>query len=249
MRDENPKKSKLSWSKKMVRKWFNIKSKSEDFQADDHVCGGGGEVEYRTSFSEREPCTIKKSKTEKISRNTEQSRRGRMNLDHPRIIDVENYSIFVATWNVAGRSPPGNLNLEDLLHASSPADIYVLGFQEIVPLNAGNILGAEDNGPAKKWLSLIRKTLNNLPGTSGGGACYTPSPVPQPIVEVDADFEGSSRQKNSSFFHCRSFQTTSSWRMDNDPSVPQPRLDRRFSVCDRVIFTCLVYKNQSQRHS
>ncbi|KAK8556038.1 hypothetical protein V6N13_070109 [Hibiscus sabdariffa] len=237
MGDGKLKKSKLSWSKKMVRKWFNIKSKTEDFQADDHVCGGeGGEVEYRTSFSEREPCTIKKSKTEKISRSTEQSRRGRTNLDHPRIIDVENYSIFVATWNVAGRSPPSNLNLEDLLHASSPADIYVLGFQEIVPLNAGNVLGAEDNGPAKKWLSLIRKTLNNLPGTSGGGSCYTPSPVPQPIVEVDADFEGSSRQKNLSFFPRRSFQTTSSWRMDNDPSIPQPRLDRRFSVCDRIIF-------------
>lgn len=34
-------------------------------------------------------------------------------------------------------------------------------FQEIVPLNAGNVLGAEDSGPAAKWLSLIRETLNN----------------------------------------------------------------------------------------
>ncbi|CDY10021.1 BnaC08g44300D [Brassica napus] len=60
------------------------------------------------------------------------------------------------------------LNLNDwLLHSSAPADMYVLGFQVIVPLNAGNILGAEDNGPAHKWLYLIRKTLNNRPGTSG----------------------------------------------------------------------------------
>ena len=104
-------------------------------------------------------------------------------------------------------------------------------------MNAGNILGAEDNGPAKKWLALIGKTLNNLPGTSGGNGYYAPSPIPQPVVELDADFEGSARQKNSSFFHRRSFQTTSSsWRMDNDPSTVQPRLDRRFSVCDRVIF-------------
>ncbi|CAK9318657.1 unnamed protein product [Citrullus colocynthis] len=236
MRDENSKKSKLSWSKKMVRKWFNIRCKSEDFQADD-VAYRGGEMDYRSSsFSEREPCTIKKSKTEKFSKNGEQGRRGKMNLDHPRIIDVQNYSIFVATWNVAGRSPPNNLNLDDWLQSSPPADIYVLGFQEIVPLNAGNILGAEDNGPAKKWQALIRKTLNNLPGTSGGNACYTPSPIPKPIVEINADFEGSARQKNSSFFHRRSFQTTNSWRMDNDPSIPQPRLDRRFSVCDRVIF-------------
>uniref|UniRef100_A0A6N2MS26 Inositol polyphosphate-related phosphatase domain-containing protein n=1 Tax=Salix viminalis TaxID=40686 RepID=A0A6N2MS26_SALVM len=35
--------------------------------------------------------------------------------------------IFVATWNVAGKSPPSHLNLEDWLHTSPPADIYVLG--------------------------------------------------------------------------------------------------------------------------
>lgn len=36
--------------------------------------------------------------------------------------------IFVATWNVAGKSPPSHLNLEDWLHTSPPADIYVLGW-------------------------------------------------------------------------------------------------------------------------
>lgn len=36
-------------------------------------------------------------------------------------------SVFVATWNVAGRSPPSNLSIDDWLHASPPADIYVLG--------------------------------------------------------------------------------------------------------------------------
>ncbi|BAU00758.1 hypothetical protein VIGAN_10237800 [Vigna angularis var. angularis] len=240
MRDENSKKSKkLSWSKRMVRKFFNIKSKEEDSCQSNGGAYGGGDVQYRSrkSFSDREPCTIKKSKTEKIGRNTEQVRRGRVSLDHPRIVDVHNYSVFVATWNVAGRSPPRNLSIDDLLHASPPADIYVLGFQEVVPLNVGNILGAEDNGPAKKWLALIGRTLNNLPGSSGGGGYYTPSPLPQPVVELNVDFEGSARQKNSSLFHRRSFQTTSSsWGIDNDPSTTQPRLDRRFSVCDRVMF-------------
>ena len=36
--------------------------------------------------------------------------------------------IFVSTWNVAGKSPPNCLNLEDWLHASPPVDIYVLGY-------------------------------------------------------------------------------------------------------------------------
>ncbi|KAL3531318.1 hypothetical protein ACH5RR_010640 [Cinchona calisaya] len=236
MKDGNLKKSMLSWPKTLVKKWFNIKSKAGDFHADDVVYGAVDE-EWRNNFSESNACTIKKSKTEKSSkRSSDRIRRGKIDLDASQVTDVQNYRMFVATWNVAGKSPPNYLNLEDWLHTSPPADIYVLGFQEIVPLNAGNVLGTEDNGPAKKWLALVRKTLNSLPGTSGG--YYTPSPVPDPIVELDADFEGSARQKASSFFNRRSFQSLSrSMRMaESDISVPQPRLDRRFSVCDRVMF-------------
>ncbi|KAI4349484.1 hypothetical protein L6164_010067 [Bauhinia variegata] len=235
MRDENSKKSKLSWPKTLVKKWFNIKSKAEDFQAD-KVPYGGVDEEWRSNYSERDACTIKKSKTERPSRrHSDRTRRGKVDLDAAQVTDVHNYRIFVATWNVAGKSPPSYLSLEDWLHTCPPADIYVLGFQEIVPLNAGNVLGTEDNGPARKWLALIRKTLNSLPGTSGG--CHTPSPIPDPIVELDADFEGSTRQKATSFFHRRSFQSLSrSMRMDNDMSMPQVRLDRRLSVCDRMIF-------------
>ncbi|KAL8166707.1 hypothetical protein V2J09_008206 [Rumex salicifolius] len=50
---------------------------------------------------------------------------------------------FVATWNV-----------------NDQPDIYILGFQEIVPLNAGNVLVLEDSEPAAKWLSLINQSLN-----------------------------------------------------------------------------------------
>ncbi|KAG2697058.1 hypothetical protein I3843_07G087800 [Carya illinoinensis] len=235
MRDGSSKKSKLSWPRTLVKKWFNIRSKAEDFHADD-VLYEGGEEEWRNNCSEREACTIKKSKIERSNkRNSDRVRRGKIDIDASQATDVHNYSLFVATWNVAGKCPPSNLSLEDWLHTSPPADIYVLGFQEIVPLNAGNVLGTEDNGPARKWLALIRKTLNNLPGTSGG--CHTPSPIPDPVVELDADFEGSTRQKASSFFHRRSFQSLSrSMRLDQDMSMSHPRLDRRYSICDRVIF-------------
>lgn len=30
-----------------------------------------------------------------------------------------------------------------------------------MPLNAGNVLGAEDKGPAGQWIGLIRKALND----------------------------------------------------------------------------------------
>ncbi|KAH6816818.1 DNAse I-like superfamily protein [Perilla frutescens var. frutescens] len=237
MRDGNSKKSKFSWPKTLVKKWLNIKSKTEDFHADDIVSGGVDE-EWMNNFREREEaCTIKKSKTEKSTRRTsDRVRRSKIDLDASQITDVQNYRIFVATWNVAGKSPPSYLNLEEWLHTSPPADVYVLGFQEIVPLNAGNVLGTEDNGPARKWLALIRETLNSLPGSSGN--CRTPSPVPDPIVELDDDFEGTNREKASSFFQRRSFQSLSrSMRiMENDNSLSQPRLDRRYSVCDRAMY-------------
>ncbi|KAJ8506604.1 hypothetical protein OPV22_007490 [Ensete ventricosum] len=234
MRDENSKKSKLSWSKTLVRKWFNIKSKPQDFHADDDLAGEGGDGEWRTSFTERETCTVKKSRTERLyKKNYDRVWRGKLDVDTSQITDVQDYKIFLSTWNVGGKSPPRNLNLEEWIHASPPADIYVLGFQEIVPLNAGNVLGAEDNVPAKKWLALIRKTLNTLPGTYSCGSYSISSPVPDPLVELYADFEGSStRKKNSSFFHRRSFHSMShSMSIDGDIMVMQPRLERRLSVC------------------
>ncbi|KAK4486742.1 hypothetical protein RD792_006688 [Penstemon davidsonii] len=75
-------------------------------------------------------------------------------------------SMFVGTWNVGGKSPHDGLDLNDWLRTKAPADIYVLGFQEIVPLNAGNVLGPEDSGPVEKWLSLIRQALNGDPNNS-----------------------------------------------------------------------------------
>ncbi|KAK9747730.1 hypothetical protein RND81_02G012000 [Saponaria officinalis] len=245
MTDGNSKNSKLSWPKTLVKKWFNIKNKAEDFHADNVFCEGFDE-DLRKNFSEREACTIKKSKTERSNRrSSDRIRCNKIDVDTPQVTDAQNYRIVVATWNVAGKSPTNHLNIDDWLHTSPPAEIYVLGFQEIVPLNAGNVLGTEDDEPAKKWLALISRTLNSLPDVTGG----SPSPVPDPFVELDADFEGSTRQKDpfveldadfegstrqkaSDFFHRRSIQ---SMTVNNDISEPQPWLNRRFSVCDRVM--------------
>uniref|UniRef100_A0A7N1A022 Inositol polyphosphate-related phosphatase domain-containing protein n=1 Tax=Kalanchoe fedtschenkoi TaxID=63787 RepID=A0A7N1A022_KALFE len=233
MKDDTERKPKLSWTKSLVRKWFNIKSKSKDFQAEYDLDYSGGDEGFSNRFSEREACRFRKSKRER-KRNSDRLRRGESNPDaaYSQITNVDDYRIFVSTWNVAGKSPPSHLGLEDWLHTSPPADIYVLGFQEIVPLNAGNVLGTEDNGPARKWLSLIRKTLNTIPSDC---SC-TPSPIPGPVVELEADFEGSMRGSAAPYFHRRSFHSLShSMRADCDMSMMQPRLDRRFSVCDRVI--------------
>ncbi|KAK6791957.1 hypothetical protein RDI58_011038 [Solanum bulbocastanum] len=73
---------------------------------------------------------------------------------------IKNIRVFAGTWNVGGKTPNHGLNLEDFLQVEGSADIYVLGFQEIVPLNAGNVLVSEDSEPAARWLALISHALN-----------------------------------------------------------------------------------------
>ncbi|XP_010242089.1 PREDICTED: type IV inositol polyphosphate 5-phosphatase 9-like [Nelumbo nucifera] len=78
-----------------------------------------------------------------------------------RDFSTQKYKVFVSTWNVGGIAPTEDLNMEDLLNTqSNPCDIYVLGFQEVVALNAGNVLGSENSRVSMKWNSLIRTALN-----------------------------------------------------------------------------------------
>ncbi|KAM7463369.1 hypothetical protein LguiA_031490 [Lonicera macranthoides] len=79
--------------------------------------------------------------------------------------ETQNYKVFVSTWNVGGVAPTDDLNMEDLLCTrNTSCDIYVLGFQEVVPLKAANVLGSEKSKICTKWNSLIRETLNKKNG-------------------------------------------------------------------------------------
>lgn len=57
-------------------------------------------------------------------------------------------------------------------------------FQEVVPLNAGNVLGAEDNRPIPRWEAIIRRTLNKTsePKTKHKSFSAPPSPVFKPSL-------------------------------------------------------------------
>ncbi|GAB2277726.1 hypothetical protein Dimus_012429 [Dionaea muscipula] len=84
----------------------------------------------------------------------------------PTAENLKTFRIFVATWNVGGNPPSSDLNLDDFLEVHEhQSDIYILGFQEIVPLNAGNVLVIEDSEPAARWLSLINQSLNKCSTT------------------------------------------------------------------------------------
>ncbi|XP_017701238.2 type IV inositol polyphosphate 5-phosphatase 9-like [Phoenix dactylifera] len=89
-------------------------------------------------------------------------------LDHPTLPERPlndhkgrlKYKVFVGTWNVGGVVPSDDLNLEDWLDTNNNSyDIYVLGFQEIVPLSVKNILGPQKCRIPMRWNSLIRTAL------------------------------------------------------------------------------------------
>ncbi|KAG6485595.1 hypothetical protein ZIOFF_054158 [Zingiber officinale] len=76
------------------------------------------------------------------------------------------YRLFVSTWNVGGLLPSDDAELEEWLDIKNGHyDIYILGFQEVVPLNARNVLGPKNRRVLERWSSLIRKSLNKLPSS------------------------------------------------------------------------------------
>uniref|UniRef100_A0A804NEA1 Inositol polyphosphate-related phosphatase domain-containing protein n=1 Tax=Zea mays TaxID=4577 RepID=A0A804NEA1_MAIZE len=129
-------KQKQLWPRTVLRKWLNIRSPESDFSADEGDTTGDdtdSEVDYEGNQLGVVPCGLRRRRKSETLR--------------AQYIDVRELRICAGTWNVAGRLPPNDLDIQEWLDMEEPADIYVLGFQEIVPLNAGNIFGAEDNRP------------------------------------------------------------------------------------------------------
>nr|GEW34488.1 type I inositol polyphosphate 5-phosphatase 4-like [Tanacetum cinerariifolium] len=106
-----------------------------------------------------------------------------MSLEMDPCMMTNELRIFVATWNVAGRSLVESLafDLDEWLNIKESADIYVLGFQEIVPLKAKNVIGGEDMTEATNWNLLIGQILNDK------CACRWASPMTDPITS-DQDY-------------------------------------------------------------
>ncbi|KAL4576518.1 hypothetical protein LXL04_012613 [Taraxacum kok-saghyz] len=135
-----------SWPNMNVRRWLNLKKGADDFHS---VNVASDRSERRKSCSDDGRYAVV---PEELS--------DEWLIDDDSKQEKSDLSMFVGTWNVGGNCPHKGLDVSDWLTTSSPADIYVIGFQEIVPLNAGNVLGTENKSPAVKWLSLIHQALN-----------------------------------------------------------------------------------------
>lgn len=142
----------------------------------------------------------------------------------------------------------------------------LIRFQEIVPLNAGNVLGAEDKSPAAKWLSLIREALNkNDPGLSQyyNNATHTEHPshfdqqaIMKPRISF-SDLLSLEDELNNADFE-RLLNSTSSG--ENSPSSPlmcswpgsSPMQQRRYCLAASKqmvgIFLCVWVRADLCRH-
>lgn len=80
----------------------------------------------------------------------------------------ENIKIFTGTYNVNALEPSSNVDLTAWLFPpenESLPDIYAIGFQELIELNAGAILNADASRPAK-WAELLNAQLNSQHGSA-----------------------------------------------------------------------------------
>ncbi|KAG2238924.1 hypothetical protein Bca4012_023709 [Brassica carinata] len=157
------------WPSIVMNKWLNIKPKVYDFSEDevdteteseDDVCSVKDVADaccVTDEDSQADHCKISDGGVRGYQR---KHRRGKSETLRAQYINTKDIKVTVATWNVAGKCPSDDLDIDDWLTTDNPSDIYIIGFQEVVPLNAGNVLGAEDRGPIPKWESIIRRTLN-----------------------------------------------------------------------------------------
>ncbi|KAI5655859.1 hypothetical protein M9H77_33046 [Catharanthus roseus] len=162
MKTRRGKRSESFWPSIVMKKWLNIQPKVYDFSED--------EVDTETESED----DWKPSKEYSL-----RHKRGKSETLRIQYIKTKDVRVTVGTWNVAGRLPDEDLEIDDWLSMQEPADIYILGFQEVVPLNAGNVLGAENRRPIPKWEAIIRRTLNKSlePETRMQSYSAPPSPV------------------------------------------------------------------------
>ncbi|KAH9331014.1 hypothetical protein KI387_003122, partial [Taxus chinensis] len=174
------------WPAIVMKKWLNIKPRQDEFGADERDTESDFDDE-EANFVENEPAS-KSGVNQTVSRFQvtgtpsehflRRLKRGKSETMRAQYIDAKEIKILVGTWNVGGKLPPDDLDIEEWLSTKDPADVYVLGFQEVVPLNAGNIFGAEDNIPVYKWENRLRSTLNKVQPAELECKCYSAPPSP-----------------------------------------------------------------------
>ncbi|KAK1371407.1 type IV inositol polyphosphate 5-phosphatase 3 [Heracleum sosnowskyi] len=174
----------------VVRKLLNMKKKQTDYNADEEEEEeddlNSSSTDSDTEAKLFEGPTQSKFKnyrggevtTDPLKEALPRLQRRNSEMLRAQYIKAKEVRVHACTWNVGGELPPDDLDIEEWLDISEPADIYVIGFQEIIPLNAGNIFGTEDSRPIPKWENIIRRTLNKTQPVKENCKCYSDPPSP-----------------------------------------------------------------------
>ncbi|CAD5168647.1 unnamed protein product [Musa acuminata subsp. malaccensis] len=208
MRTRKGRRSESFWPSIVMRKWLNIKPKVHEFSEDEvdtesddddakissmvsFLEAAGSKDEYKPHASvSNTPETETRIPLSRIRRRKSETLRFNY-------ITNKDVRVMVGTWNVAGRFPVEDLELDEWLDTKEPADMYVLGFQEVVPLNAGNVLGAEDNRPIQKWEEIIRRTLNKSLQPKALCKSYSAPPSAASMSSTPADADTHNKEAAS----------------------------------------------------
>ncbi|CAA2976306.1 type I inositol polyphosphate 5-phosphatase 2-like isoform X1 [Olea europaea subsp. europaea] len=190
MKARRGKRSNPFWPSTVMKKWLNLKPQVYDFsddevdeESEDDACSikderTNGDHEYATQGNQSK-CSSRTSSGKPSKGYSLRHRRGKSETLRLQYINTKDERVMIGTWNVAGRLPFDDLEIDEWLYMQEPADVYILGFQEVVPLNAGNVLGAENRRSIQKWEAIIRKTLNKSlkPETIPKSYSAPPSPI------------------------------------------------------------------------
>uniref|UniRef100_A0A0D9V4Z0 Inositol polyphosphate-related phosphatase domain-containing protein n=1 Tax=Leersia perrieri TaxID=77586 RepID=A0A0D9V4Z0_9ORYZ len=229
-------KQKQLWPKTVLRKWLNIRSPESDFSADEGDTTGDdsdSEFEYEEMCSWERQLYDEERRLRGVGAETIDSQME----DVPHRLNRRR-KVCVGTWNVAGRHPPDDLDIQEWLDMEEPADIYVLGFQEIVPLNAGNIFGAEDNRPVAVWENIIRETLNKISPDKPKYKCHSDPPSPsrfKPSDDVEDQLVSESDSESGGEVH--------PWN-EQDFSVDDDSINEDNLLCDLNTKSVLIKRKR-----
>jgi hypothetical protein len=86
------------------------------------------------------------------------------NLD--RFSISEEISLYIGTWNVGGRDFKEEIDLREWLYPKNKfkktPDIYIVGLQEIVELNANFLLISSNQHKVDYWKNTIKNSLAGI---------------------------------------------------------------------------------------
>lgn len=69
----------------------------------------------------------------------------------------------VLTWNCAGNTPTPTFDISHILHQegdSSPPEVYVVGLQEMVKLNAKSVIQGKDKERVLLWEQIVTRSIS-----------------------------------------------------------------------------------------